>query len=485
MISRVLWIAAALAAAGPVPDEEDRGVTYTGAWTRWTGGGPRWGRLFYATEAGARAAATIEGTQAVLVHKAGPDCGIARIFIDGKPAAPPELDTYSATVEWNRATVVARGLVPGRHQVAVEVTGRRNSAASHPYVQVVHITDRPPSPPPTPWPPDKAWAWHRATPWLAGFNYVPSTACNTTEWWQEGTFDPATIDRELGWAAGLGFNTTRAFIQYLVWKHDPEGLLKRLDQFLQIAAKHGISVMPVLFDDCAFGHPAQVDPVLGKQRDPIPGMILPSWTPSPGKKLGLDPEERPSLKRYVQEVIRRFKDDKRVVLWDLYNEPQNTANAGSSEFLAEIFAWAREADPSQPLSIGTWGGHAEVNHASATLCDVTTFHFYGNREGLQKRIDGLKAIGRPIACTEWFARPTGSRIEADLTLLREEKVGGYMWGLVNGRTQCQFPWWNKPGGGVDPKHGWFHDLLHPDGKPYRDEEVEALKRVLKEKPSNP
>lgn len=479
MISKALCFAAALAAAGAVPDEEDRGVAFTGAWTRWTGPGPRWGRLFYATEAGARATATVEGTRAVLIHKAGPDCGIARISIDGKPANPPELDTYSADVEWNRATVVATELPAGRHQVVVEVTGRRNPASKNGYVQVVHVTDRTPPPPPPPWPPEKAWAWHQATPWLAGFNYVPSTACNTTEWWQEETFDPATIDRELGWAAGLGFNSARAFTQYIVWKSDPQGFLGRFDRFLAIAAKHGISVMPVLFDDCAFGHPAQLDPFPGKQRDPIPGMILPSWTPSPGRKLGLDPVERPSLKRYVQEMIRRFRDDRRVVLWDLYNEPQNTANVGSGEFLAEIFAWAREAGPAQPLSIGSWSDHAEVNRAAATLCDVTTFHCYGNRESLGKRIDGLKAAGRPIVCTEWFARPTGSRIDTDLPLLKDRKVGGYMWGLVNGRTQCQFPWWNKPGGAMDPKHGWFHDILHPDGKPYREEEVEALKRILK------
>jgi hypothetical protein len=147
-----------------------------------------------------------------------------------------------------------------------------------------------------PWPAERAWDWYRKQLWLVGFNFVPSTACNTTEWWQEETFDPTTIERELGWASGIGFNTTRAFLQYIVWKHDPAGFKKRFEQFLALADKHGISVMPVLFDDCAFGDPQQMDPSLGKQREPIPGMIAPSWTPSPGRKLGNDPAERPMLK---------------------------------------------------------------------------------------------------------------------------------------------------------------------------------------------
>jgi hypothetical protein len=72
-----------------------------------------------------------------------------------------------------------------------------------------------------PWTPRQAWDCQKNQPWLVGFNYVPSTAANTTEWWQRETFDPKTIDRELGWAGKLGFNTTRCFLQYLVWKHDP------------------------------------------------------------------------------------------------------------------------------------------------------------------------------------------------------------------------------------------------------------------------
>ncbi|HEX8425246.1 hypothetical protein [Hymenobacter sp.] len=62
------------------------------------------------------------------------------------------------------------------------------------------------------WSTDKAWAWYRAHPWMSGANFTPSTAINQLEMWQADTFDPTTIDRELGWAEGIGFNTMRVFL---------------------------------------------------------------------------------------------------------------------------------------------------------------------------------------------------------------------------------------------------------------------------------
>jgi len=244
-----------------------------------------------------------------------------------------------------------------------------------------------------PWPAEKAWAWYRQQPWLVGFNYVPSYASNTTDWWQAETFDAATMDRELGWAQKLGFNVTRAFIQYLVWKHDPDAFKKRFSDFLALADKHGIRVMPVLFDDCAFGEPRLLDPFLGKQREPIPGMILPS-----------------------NEVM-----------------------------LAES--------------------------------DVISYHRYGDYNSQRAAIAAHKAHGRPVICTEWMARATGSRWDTDLPLFKAEGVGCLCWGLVNGRTQAQFSWRNKRGD-PEPKV-WFHDLFHRDGTPYDPAEIKAIRNTTR------
>ena len=330
------------------------------------------------------------------------------------------------------------------------------------------------------WSDGQAWDWYRKQPWLVGFNYIPSTACNTTEFWQAETFDAKTIDRELGWAQGLGFNTCRVFVQYLVWKQDPEGLKSRLDRFLAVADAHGISTMPVLFDDCSFGDPPQTEPYLGKQRDPVPGMIAPSWTPSPGLKAVADKAAWPDLEKYVKDVVGRFGRDRRVVVWDLYNEPGNSGMGNKSLPLVEAaFGWARQAGPSQPVTIGVWGAPAEISNRQLDLSDVVTFHFYGNGEGLAGNIGRYKALRRPVICTEWMARPLGSRWDTDLPLLKRMAVGSYNWGLVNGRMQCQFPW-NSPRGAPEPKV-WFHDLFHKDGRPYDAAEHDAIRKTNADK----
>lgn len=320
------------------------------------------------------------------------------------------------------------------------------------------------------WTTEQAWRWYKKQPWIVGFNYVPSTACNTTEFWSAETFDETTIDRELSWGARLGFSSCRVFLQYLVWKHDPTGLKQRLDKFLSIAHKHGLSATLVLFDDCAFGDPPQIEPYLGKQRDPIPGMILPSWTPSPGHRTLADRRAWPDLEKYIRDVVGSFGQDQRVLMWDLYNEP-----SVSLPFVDATFSWARTTKPSQPLTIGPFGGPSEFSRRQRELSDVISFHFYGNGEGLRNQIANYKADLRPVINTEWMARLQGSRWESDLPLFKQEGVGCYSWGLVNGRTQCQFAWYHRRGT-PEPKV-WFHDLFRPDGKPYDMAEHEAIRKT--------
>lgn len=331
--------------------------------------------------------------------------------------------------------------------------------------------------PPGRWSVEKAWQWYRARPWLVGVNYLPSTACNTTEFWQAESFDEATIARELGWAQSLGLNSCRVFIQYLVWKHDPEGLKQRVGRFLELARQRGISTVPVLFDDCSFGDPPTTEPYLGKQKDPVPGMIAPSWTPSPGLSKVTDRTAWPELQCYVEDMVGSFARDERIALWDLYNEPGNSGLGNKSLPLVEAtFTWARRAAPTQPLTISVWnGGLAEMNRRLVELSDVVSFHAYTDYKGLEAAIRQYKAYGRPVICTEWMARPLGSRFDTDLPLFKREGVGCYSWGLVNGRMQCQFPWWSKRGA-PEPKI-WFHDIFRRDGTPYDPAEIEAIRRA--------
>ena len=116
------------------------------------------------------------------------------------------------------------------------------------------------------WSEQAAKDWYARQPWLVGSNYIPAYAINELEMWQADTFDPARIDLELGWAESLGMNAMRVFLHDLLWQQDPKGFQQRVDTFLQIAAKHHIRPLFVLFDSCW-----DPNPHLGKQHAPTPG----------------------------------------------------------------------------------------------------------------------------------------------------------------------------------------------------------------------
>ena len=105
----------------------------------------------------------------------------------------------------------------------------------------------------------------------------------------------------------------------------------------------------------ALRRPPMTEPYLGKQKEPTPGMIMPCWTPSPGLKAVTDRTVWPDLKSFVKDILGTFAQDKRVLLWDLYNEPGNSGMGNRSLPLVEAtFGWAHQADPSQPVSMGIW-----------------------------------------------------------------------------------------------------------------------------------
>jgi hypothetical protein len=262
-------------------------------------------------------------------------------------------------------------------------------------------------------------------------------------------------------------------LQYIVWKDDPTGFKGRLERFLALAHKHGITTTLVLFDDCAFGN---AEPHLGKQADPVPGVHNSCWTPSPGHAEAHDQADWPGLQKYVQDVVGSYGQDRRVLMWDLYNEPHD---AGSVPLLEACFAWARTMRPSQPLSSGVWGGPDTVTSAQLALSDVITFHCYSGYAGVRGEIAKFKLLARPVINTEWMARPLGGYWATDLPLFKTEGVGCYNWGLVNGRTQTQYPWGSKPGDSEPAV--WFHDLFHKDGKPYDVAEIAAIRRTSADK----
>ena len=91
--------------------------------------------------------------------------------------------------------------------------------------------------------------WYSNHKWLVGCNYLPSTAINQLEMFQEDSFDLATNNKEIGWANDIGFNSLRIYLHDLLWQ-DKENFKKRLNEILILCSDHNIKPILVLFANC-------------------------------------------------------------------------------------------------------------------------------------------------------------------------------------------------------------------------------------------
>jgi len=344
------------------------------------------------------------------------------------------------------------------------------------------------------WSKEQANNWYAEQPWLVGANYYPSTAINQLEMWQEDTFDPKRIDQELGWAEGIGMNVMRVYLHDLLHKQDAEGLYKRMNTFLEIAEKHHIKTLFVLFDSCW-----DPFPVLGKQRAPLPHKHNSGWVQSPGQKVLQDSTQYPRLEKYVKGTISKFKDDKRILGWDVWNEPDNMTGPSYEKveiknkpelvlaLLTDVFVWARESNPSQPLTSGVWIGDwsdetkmLPMHKMQIEQSDVVSFHNYNKPEDFEKVIKQLQRYGKPLLCTEYMARPNGSTFEGFLPIAKKYNVGMINWGFVDGKSQTKYAWdsWTKTYDAA-PKL-WFHEVFQKDGTPYIKAETDLITKMTSE-----
>lgn len=349
------------------------------------------------------------------------------------------------------------------------------------------------------WSVEEVWEWYDARPWIVGCNFVPSTCINTVEIWQEYNSEEVfrVMDRELALAADIGLNSVRMLLPFFVWKYQTDGFKKRLDRFLDLVARRGITMMPILFDDCGCLPKRYFrEPRFGKQPDPVPGAHQGGRAPDirPGEHrwhYSDDKENWPILERYVKDIVGTFAQDERILIWDIWNEPGNSGRGSSSkEAMTAAFGWAREVDPIQPLTAAPWdfygdyferhepGTLTEIETCAVELSDVFSFHYYGNLENTKLLIRAFRRFERPMLNTEWLHRPFQNFVETHLPLFKEEGIGCYHWGLVNGKTQTHEPWdWIRD---MDLDFSlWQHDIFRNDYTPYREEEMAVFRQLAR------
>lgn len=337
------------------------------------------------------------------------------------------------------------------------------------------------------WSEEKAWEWYDAQSWPVGCVYMPSYSGTPVEIWGKEYFKPDVIDRELALAEDLGFNAVRLFLCDVVWQDDPKGFMKRLEEMIRLCDKHGLRILMTFFTNGG----TIKNPYVGPQPQAVPGIHNSVWMSSPGRDVVNDPSRWPVIERYLKTVIKRYKNDPRILAWCLYNEPENTKGFDTLPFLQAVYRWAREVNPSQPLTspmitLPTYGSYnKDISDFICENSDIISFHCYKDLHECHRFLDRASQYKRPILCSEWMARPMGSDYFSILPFFKEHKIGCFSYGLVNGKQQCQYPWNpvvdGKPVPFTEEPELWFHDLFRPDLTPWSEDEIRFIKEELSQK----
>ncbi|MBO5270492.1 MAG: cellulase family glycosylhydrolase [Clostridia bacterium] len=349
------------------------------------------------------------------------------------------------------------------------------------------------------WTKERVWEWYNARPWMRGCNYMSADCANRVDQWQALGFEErfCTTEQELRLMQETGFNTVRLILEYVVWKEEHDGFLERFDRYLSLCAKYGISCMIVLANDC-------MPPKTERWKMPYVGEQTYDWGYHGGKKHSqhgshsgpaphfyLDDEEsREDYFRMVREIVSLYRNDERICIWDVYNEPGNSRREDITlPNLKRMFETVREIDPVQPLTAGVFRMKGDesiplsaVEQYALDHSDIVSYHFYRGYEEHIRVIRRLKKEGRPILNTEWLGRCLHNNVFDLFPLFYLERIGCYNWGFVAGKYQTYEPWeksWEIYA--ADPHSDfdftkWFHDLYRPNHRPYDPKEIALIKR---------
>lgn len=347
------------------------------------------------------------------------------------------------------------------------------------------------------WSKEKAWKWYNSKPWLRGCNFMSSDCANRIDQWQEYGFEErlATADKELALAAETGFNTVRLIPEFFVWQQEHDGFMERFERYISTCDKHGISCMIVFGNDCMPPKKEDWRPFeLGEQKY--------DWGYHGGRKNSqhgtftevgyhiIDDAEI-ALQHYewVREIVEKYKNDERIIMWDVWNEPGNSnRKALSLPHIKKFFEIIREIDPIQPLTSAVWKGLynldtlPEESRYILENSDIVSYHCYLDYEYNIIAIKNLKRLGRPIINTEWLGRCRHNNVQEMFPLFYLEKIGCYNWGFVAGKYQTYEPYnsaWDQLEENPDMDFDftkWYHDLYRPNLHPYDPQEIKIIKK---------
>jgi len=291
--------------------------------------------------------------------------------------------------------------------------------------------------------------------WVQGAVFVPTNAVNEAQQWDE--YDPAINDRELHYASIYGINLVRVYLHYYVYLKKRDALLHDLADFLARANRYGIKTDLVFFDDC-WNQPSEdlLSPGY-RYPAPLPGVHNSRWLVSPGASVQAHyAENRARLQAYVQDIVRAHLADPRIAFWEIYNEPNKSAETLRLE--QDAAAWIKATGTAIPATA------TGREFSGDPFSDFASWHEYG----------GFAYIGPPDALNTECMNRRGQSVP-EVVRHFKGRTGFIVWELGIGRDNCRFTWDdNRDHPRAEEPAIPFHGLVYPDGHPWAVDDVKAL-----------
>ncbi|MEI6376966.1 MAG: cellulase family glycosylhydrolase [bacterium] len=308
---------------------------------------------------------------------------------------------------------------------------------------------------------------------IRGFNYQPSYGSSGLELWRR--FDADIIRKEIG--RGKKFfpkmNAVRFWLSSDAFVREPELFGRNFETALAIFAEHGLEVMPVLFNRW---HDKALD---------YGGIYIDHFTP------GNWAYREDLFDAYVREIVGAHRNDPRIFVWDLCNEPcpwglQNPEHAAAVKheyvWLARASRLCKEAGATAPLTVGVYPTLEQLQYWEP-LSDILSFHPYAMATWsppdkfepfLDECVSFAQEKGKPLLATEccWGSLDDRARVEIikyTLGQLKKRNIGWLAYllhhSLIADAHRPEFGPLSDPGnlsfieadGSLRPGHEIFND----------------------------
>ncbi|MCO8256726.1 glycoside hydrolase [Haladaptatus sp. AB618] len=308
---------------------------------------------------------------------------------------------------------------------------------------------------------------------VRGAIYIPSRAFNRYQMWRE--YDPAVIERDLGYAASLNLNAIRTWLSYEFWLEDRDAHEERLEHFLETAEAYGLRVLLGLFDSIG------EEPTFENLYDT--GLLTGVQTFSPSTRTMLDKQLWDTPREFIRWFMTRYGSDERLLAIELSNEPGwRKSSRKFVEAMAKVLTLYRG---SVPLTMGSTSLANNAEYLDWGM-DILQFHYnFVKKPSLFRRVLQQAALTKvqqesQVWLSEWQRVRPGDGFFADVTgearypdyaslapLIHKANVGNFFWSLMlRPASELHFR-----------RQGVVNGLFHEDGAVWNLDDARAIKAM--------